>query len=680
MIKRLAPILLVFMKLMKILIGSLFLFWASILFAQAPVISPLQPSVNQGTTKTFTCTANCSTGGTWSCAATNSTGGAATCAGSIGSSSGIYTAPSTVTALASLGGRQLLANDHVYNTRIDSLPVNSNSATWIAGSGTQNLIWWQASKPINYTNGSTPTQSAVFYYTPGNNGSFQIPAFPGIWPFEARIEDGWIGAQINQNSDHHLLTIDTTTGNLQDMYQWYAIGLNGSCPTCNSQSGVQYSAGSYALSGGASSDAAGMYITPLMLRLQDVKQAIASNGTINHALRFTLNQGYCASSFIWPAQTFSADGGTVPFGARFRLKSSFNISGYSAIAQILLTQLKQYGIILADGGTGWSIDTEATKWPTNIWNAIMEISNVNPISNTNLEAVDESSLEVSAASGLTTNNREIITFTRTSDSVTSSTDVALTGVVVSFPYSTNIVQIQVGAPAYQLVALANIGSLTWSMSPSLGTLSTSGLYTPPGSVSVPTAVTVTATSSVNTAVAAQLTVNVFPAGPIRLVPGSVPGVYEYQMVPTTYTDTSGNAWYSIGDDGGFANGCSTITGTLDPTLYCNEYNYYTSGANDSRYDFLVPNGIYQTLAKGAAIFGTVGTAINDLELNGAIVYTNLDWYAASGGLNKAFDFLSSTQVSNNRLSFVIRKLNNSGPQLGALQISQGGTIPAVMLQ
>jgi hypothetical protein len=50
-----------------------------------------------------------------------------------------------------------------------------------------------------------------------------------------------------------------------------------------------------------------------------------------------------AISHIWPATTFATDGGTILFGSRFRLKSTFNISGYSRIAQILLTQLKQYG-------------------------------------------------------------------------------------------------------------------------------------------------------------------------------------------------------------------------------------------------------------------------------------------------------------------------------------------------
>jgi hypothetical protein len=208
------------------------------------------------------------------------------------------------------------------------------------------------------------------------------------------------------------------------------------------------------------------------------------------------------------------------------------------------------------------------------------------------------------------------------------------------------------------------------MSPSgTGTLSGSGLYTPPSSLSAPTTITVTATSTINTAVAASLTLNVFPSGPIRLVPGSAPGALNYEMVPTTYSDTSSNNWYSIGDDGGYSNGCPTITGTSDPKLYCYEYAAYAGGDNDMRFDFIVPNGTYQITYKAASTFGTLGMQIQDLEVNGNIVYPNLDLYAASGGSGIAWDWVTSATVTNNKLSFVLRIVNNNGTHIGALQIT-----------
>jgi len=79
---------------------------------------------------------------------------------------------------------------------------------------------------------------------------------------------------------------------------------------------------------------------------------------------------------IWPAYGCSviAEGVlVVPYGARFRLKANFDISKFSAIAQILLTELKQYGLILADGGTGWATQPEYTRWPAAYRAAFTEI-------------------------------------------------------------------------------------------------------------------------------------------------------------------------------------------------------------------------------------------------------------------------------------------------------------------
>src|SRR5208283_3067191 len=95
-----------------------------------PTISPAAPVVNQGAQVTFSCTANCGTSPVWSCSG---------CAGSINSGTGVYTAPATVTPQQSSGGMQLLPNNHIYNVRVDSLPVNSNSATWITAATETNI-------------------------------------------------------------------------------------------------------------------------------------------------------------------------------------------------------------------------------------------------------------------------------------------------------------------------------------------------------------------------------------------------------------------------------------------------------------------------------------------------------------------------------------------------------------
>ena len=40
-------------------------------------------------------------------------------------------------------------------------------------------------------------------------------------------------------------------------------------------------------------------------------------------------------------------------GARFRLRATFDLSGYSPRAQIVLRAMKRYGMIVADNGSDW---------------------------------------------------------------------------------------------------------------------------------------------------------------------------------------------------------------------------------------------------------------------------------------------------------------------------------------
>ena len=60
------------------------------------------------------------------------------------------------------------------------------------------------------------------------------------------------------------------------------------------------------------------------------------------------NDGY----FVEPASHAAGTTYGAPSveGMRVRLKSSFNISGYSAINQAILTAFQQYGMIMADNG------------------------------------------------------------------------------------------------------------------------------------------------------------------------------------------------------------------------------------------------------------------------------------------------------------------------------------------
>ena len=612
-----------------------FLFSENSVSAQVVITPSSPPTVNQGTTFKFT--ANVPV--TWSCPG---------CAGTI-DADGTYHAPSSVESHQSYGGYQILPNDHIYNRRVDALPVHSSSSTWIAGAGAVSLNFIP-SFPINYNSvGQTSPVNVKLDNSPANSGIFQLLGYPA-----ARIESGWFAN--GATMDRHFEMMDTTTGNIQELYSIWG------CPVaCESVGGVKYSNSTYALPTNGSADAAGLYIIPLTLRLQELEQAVATGGTINHALRFTLQNGYIhpySGGWAWPATSAStAGGGVVPFGARFRLKASFDISKFSPIAQTILLQLKQYGIILADGGYGWQITTEYTRWPAVFRAAFNEIQNA-AISPSNFEAVDESGLEVSSNSGQTTNSESVVATAVSNAAQTTRQQVVLTGVTLTLPKDQ--LYIQANTLAQQFTAFVNGSSnkaVAWSMNPAVGTLTTGGFYTPPARVSAATSTTVTATSLADSTVAATMNVTILPTGSIFLVLGQ----------GTPYTDTKGHVWQpEVGDDGCFPydNGGSWPN-SPDITLYkvtCFSYD-------DNRFDISVPNGTYRVRGLFAETENIgVGNRLMNIEAQGAVVDSNVDIQAAAGGNNLPVDFTVPATVTNGTLSYVIRHVKGDFAIISALEI------------
>jgi len=112
------------------------------------------------------------------------------------------------------------------------------------------------------------------------------------------------------------------------------------------QAGTPFSRGDQC----TSADAAGLPIAPLL-----VTGAELQAGVVPHALRFILpNPRMAAGVYVHPATHAGAPGGDAlypPYGARFRLRSSFDLSVLpSAAARAVAVALQTYGMILADGG------------------------------------------------------------------------------------------------------------------------------------------------------------------------------------------------------------------------------------------------------------------------------------------------------------------------------------------
>ena len=74
---------------------------------------------------------------------------------------------------------------------------------------------------------------------------------------------------------------------------------------------------------------------------------------IDHVIRFTAPR--TANAYVWPASHKAGTGGASdpPMGAWFRLKASYDISGFSAQNQVILRALKKHGMVLADNGSPW---------------------------------------------------------------------------------------------------------------------------------------------------------------------------------------------------------------------------------------------------------------------------------------------------------------------------------------
>src|ERR1700730_17031293 len=100
-------------------------------------------------------------------------------------------------------------SDNIWNTDISNMPVNTNSATWVAsttpGSGKTHPDFGGVPYgiPFNIATNATPTRSFTFQYAGESD--------PGPYPVPP-------GAQIEQGSDAHMLVINSDTCKLYETF------------------------------------------------------------------------------------------------------------------------------------------------------------------------------------------------------------------------------------------------------------------------------------------------------------------------------------------------------------------------------------------------------------------------------------------------------------------------------
>ncbi|MEO8775598.1 MAG: hypothetical protein ABI468_04690 [Candidatus Nanopelagicales bacterium] len=277
--------------------------------------------------------------------------------------------------------------DNIWHADVSRLKVSPYSARWLSHMGV-------STRKLHADFGPSYGAQPVPYGIPVTivNGGPRVPvAFayasesdPGPYPLSTstKIEGG-----PNASGDRHAIVVDAATCTLFETYDTQLT--NG---RWTAGSGAIWSLRSDALrpSGWTSADAAGLAILPGLLTYDEVVR-----GTVDHAIRFTTN--VTDKSFIWPARHSAgsvSSSAYPPMGARFRLKSSFSITGYSRDAQVVLTAMKKYGLVLADNGSPWYFQgTSDTRWTDAI------VSQLGQVPASAFEAVDTAPLLISNNSG-----------------------------------------------------------------------------------------------------------------------------------------------------------------------------------------------------------------------------------------------------------------------------------------
>ena len=200
-----------------------------------------------------------------------------------------------------------------------------------------------------------------------------------------------------------------------------------------------------------SADAAGLPIFPGLARYDEV-----ANGVINHALRFTLPSSLAA--FVPPAKHWAAnstDTYAPPMGMRLRLHSSFDISTYSPQAQIILTALKKYGMVMADNGSAMYISGA----PNDGWDNT-DLHSLDGVTAADFDVLQDSPLYTS--SNIPTGSAPTISsFTASPTTITagSSTTLAWSGTAASY----YIVSPQIGAVSGTSVTVTPTATTTYTL-------------------------------------------------------------------------------------------------------------------------------------------------------------------------------------------------------------------------
>jgi hypothetical protein len=426
-----------------------------------------------------------------------------------------------------IGNCAVLPANNIWNTPVDTLPVLSNSASMVSTIGANTGFHpdfgaglWDGGPigiPVVTVPGTQTKYPASFLYSDESDPG------PYAVPLNAPIEGG-----ANSTGDRHAIAIDTTNCVLYELYRAFP-----QSSSWQADSGAIFDLASNALrpSTWTSADAAGLPIMPGLLSYAEV-----ASGEIRHAIRFTAPQSRRA--FVWPARHYASSltGTQYPrMGERFRLKASYNISGYPADVQVILRAMKKYGIILADNGSAWYL----SGIPDPRWNDD-NLHTLGQLTGSNFEAVDATVLQIDPNSGAAVQNGVTVGVSPAAASLRTGRSQTFTATVTG------------GA-----------STVTWSVNDLaggntvVGTITSGGVYTAPSVVPNPAVVTVRATSTASPTSSGTASVTVLPQPTIASVAPSPVTVGSFTLT----VDGAGFAAGSVVSFDGVALATSFVSST-----------------------------------------------------------------------------------------------------------------------
>jgi len=268
-----------------------------------------------------------------------------------------------ITDKSKLEDLTIFPDDNLINANISEMPKDSRSDAIMALIGSPGI---HADFGSGLYDGSpigipfilvcnTQSMIPVSFRANSYDNNYGNESDPGPYPIplSAPVEGSGSG-------DSHVLCVDIDN---RILYELYNASVGNNLWEASSGAVRDLKVNDTRPAGWTSADAAGLPILPLLVRYEEVKK-----GLIDHAIRFTLSKGKVTRGYIAPAShmvsgTNNDPEAPIPMGTRIRLKSSFDISGFSAENQVILTAMKNYGLILADIGS----DMFISGAPDNRW-------------------------------------------------------------------------------------------------------------------------------------------------------------------------------------------------------------------------------------------------------------------------------------------------------------------------